>query len=70
MIIDSIVYIEDSPIFCEAQFQYGNEIYIVCSQGRDILVWDVSERTFAQLYMNPTHDMIMKILRTHPKKYC
>lgn len=68
MIMDTVIYI-DSPLFCEAQYQGGNEIYVCCSKGRDILVYDVSEKTFLKLQKNPTHKTILNILNNHLWKY-
>ena len=48
MISDYIVYIDDCR-FAEAQLQGGNQLYLVGVDGRDAIVFDVSEATFLAL---------------------
>jgi hypothetical protein len=58
MIIDTIAYI-DSNFYHEAQYQCGNELLIVCADGRNILVSEVSEDTFLKLQALSSHEMVL-----------
>ena len=71
MIIDSILSI-DSHIYPEVQYQPGDELYVCAfnsSQYKDILVFDVSEHTFLELYKDPTHEKLMEIIKSHHYKF-
>ena len=69
MITDTIVYI-DSLLYPEAQYQPGDELYVCCTNGKDILVFNVSEKTYNQLYKDASHEHIIEILRSHRYQYC
>lgn len=68
MIQDTIIYIDDSR-FCEAQYQGGNELYLVGLNCRDVIVFDVSEKTFLELQRDPSAEKIRQILLTHRWAY-
>jgi hypothetical protein len=68
MTIDPIAHI-DSPVFAEAEFQIGNELLVFCSDGRKVLVFDVSEQEFLNLQRNPSDESVRRILQTHRWKY-
>lgn len=69
MITDPHVYI-DSHLYPEAEYQGNNELIVFCSDNRQILVLDVSEKTFNNLSAHPEHEVILHILRTHPRRIC
>ena len=68
MVIDPIAHI-DSHLFAEAEYQIGEELLIFCSNGRKILVFDVSEQVFLLLQKNPSHESVRRILQSHRWKY-
>ena len=68
MVIDPIAHI-DSHLFAEAEYQIGEELLIFCSNGRKILVFDVSEKEFLIFQKNPSHELVLHILRSHRWKY-
>lgn len=69
MITDPHVHI-DSHLYPEAEYQDENELIVFCSDNRQILVLDVSEKTFNYLYAHPEHEVILRILRTHQLRTC
>ena len=62
--IDPIVYLDDLR-FVEAQFQGGNQLYLVGANGKDAIVFDVSEETFRALRRDPSSESISQILNSH-----
>lgn len=68
MISDYIVYIDDCR-FAEAQLQGGNQLYLVGVDGRDAIVFDVSEVTFLALQRDPSAESIARILQSHHWEY-
>lgn len=63
-----VVYIDDCQ-FVEAQYQPGNELYLVNINGPDVLVFGVSEETFLALQRDPSAESIASILRSHRWSY-
>lgn len=61
---ETIVYIDDCR-FTEAHYQGGNELYLVAFDGGDVIVFDVSPKTFDELRRDPSAEKVRQILRTH-----
>ena len=59
----------DSPYFHTVEYQACNELCVFCADGRHLLVFEVSEKTFRRLCKDPSEEMIRKIISTHPHRY-
>ena len=67
MVYDNVVYI-DSNVYCEGQYQYGDELCIVLCNGGTLILQGVSESEYNYLYQNPAHETVVKLIQKYGVK--